>query len=89
MSSASSASIPSADIVFRILLAANAADMQSVHCAHTDTQLFIYCFSKTLSVCLFDHLLPGNLSQLPIVLDDSPQENVSARVPLRVRTVLL
>lgn len=39
------------------------------------------------SIC-FDHLLPGNFSQLLIVLDDSPKEKVSAKVPLCFSIVL-
>lgn len=40
-----------------------------------------------LYIC-FDHLLPGNFSQLLIVLDDSPKEKVSAKVPLCFNIVL-
>ncbi|TNN53991.1 hypothetical protein EYF80_035815 [Liparis tanakae] len=37
----------------------------------------------------FDHQLPSNFSQLPIVLDDGPKEKVSARVPRSISMGLL
>lgn len=91
MSCASSASFPSAAIFFRILLAARAADMQSLHCTdtrHTDADadkernsFFSPNFVWKSSEC-FHHLLPGDFSQLPVILDDSPQEKVPAWVSL-------
>lgn len=39
--------------------------------------------------CPLGHLLPGNLRQLFVVLNDGPQEKVSARVPLSFSRLLL
>lgn len=46
---------------------------------------------RGVGVCFFPpgHLLPGDLRQLLVVLNDGPQEKVSARVPLSFSRLLL